>query len=151
MDGGTLKPFEIVPFEPRHLRDLAAQPNQEHLGAFLAGSAFPEQVAEQGACWTVLSFGRPVACGGFRELWPGRAEVWATLSDEAKPYAMRITRAVKRGLDIHPAERIEATVLAGFEPGMRWARSLGFEEEGVRRRYHQGRDHVAFVLLKPPL
>jgi hypothetical protein len=149
MDGGSLKAFEIVPYESWHLRELAKQPSQEHLAGFLDGSEAPEQVAQQGSCWSALSFGRPIACGGYSDLWPGRAEVWATLTDGAKPHAIRLTKAVRRSLDIHPAERIEATVLAAFEPGLRWIKMLGFEEEGLRKRYHQGRDHVAFVLLKP--
>jgi RimJ/RimL family protein N-acetyltransferase len=61
---------------------------------------------------------------------------------------LRITRAVRRAIDIHPAVRIEATVVKGFLPGERWAKALGFKPDGIRERYHEGRDHVAFVLLK---
>jgi hypothetical protein len=145
MDGGALKAFEVVPYEPWHMRAVG----QQYLGAFLSGSEIPEQVAAQGACWTALRHGRPVACAGFRDIWEGRAETWAILSPDAVPVALRLTRAVRRALLLHPAERIEATVVAGFAPGLRWVEALGFEPEGVRKRYHQGRDHLAFVLLKP--
>jgi len=59
-----------------------------------------------------------------------------------------LTRAVRRGLQDHPAERIEAQALAGFAPAVRWARLLGFMPEALLRRFHQGRDYQAFVFLK---
>lgn len=142
--------FHIVPYEPWHLRAISLQPHQEHLGAYLQATGFADHVTASGPCWTALSGARPIACGGFIKHWVGRSGTWAALSDDAGRHMLALTRAVRRGLVDHPAERIEATVLVGFEPGMRWARALGFEEEGLLRRYQRGADHVAFVLLKPP-
>ena len=70
------------------------------------------------------------------------------LSDRAGAWMLPLTRAVHDGLRLHPAERIEAQVMDGFLPGLRWATLLGFACEGLLRRYHEGRDYRAFVLLK---
>ena len=151
MDGGTHHGFAVVPYEAWHLRTIALQPHQEHLGAFLESSGFAERLQLAGPCWTALVDGAPVACAGFEEHWNGRSGAWAVLSDRAGKHMVALTRAVRLALLNHSAERIETTVLEGFEEGVRWAKVLGFEDEGVRKRYHQGRDHRAFVLLKPTL
>lgn len=141
--------FSVVSYEPWHLRALALQPHQEHLGAYLRKTPkFADQVTASGACWSALSAGQPIACGGFIDHWVGRASVWAALSDHAGHHMLALTRAVRRGIAEHPAERIEATVVAGFEPGIRWVLMLGFEDEGLLRRYQYGHDHRAFVILK---
>jgi hypothetical protein len=140
--------FVVAPYHPSHLRTLALQPHQQHLGAYLAESDHAETVLEAGPCWSVLVDDTPIACGGFQECWPGRSIAWAVLSDAAGAWMLPLTRAVRRGLREHPAERIEAQVLEGFHPGLRWATLLGFECEGRLRRFHEGRDYRAFALLK---
>jgi RimJ/RimL family protein N-acetyltransferase len=92
--------------------------------------------------------GEPIACAGFQECWEGRAIAWAILGETAGRHMRALTRAVRRALERHPAERIEAQALVGFAPAMRWARLLGFVPEGVLRKFHQGRDYQAFVFLK---
>lgn len=154
MDGGLIpisevRDFHVTTFAPWHLRSIALQPGQAHLGTFLNGSDLPEKIAEGGPGWTAIADGKIIGCAGFREEWTGRSSCWATLSDHAGKHMTALTRAVRKALNDHPAERIETTVLDGFEPGLRWVRMLGFEEEGLRKRYCRGEDHRAFALLKP--
>jgi hypothetical protein len=140
------------------LRNRAVSPGAPPLDRAAAASGAPGRVPGLHRYRRTIAARRPllvspvlrpaIGCGGFEECWTGRAGAWAVLSDDAGRHMVRITRAVKRGLELHSAERIETTVQAGFEAGMRWAKALGFEEEGLRRRYHDGHDHVAFVLLK---
>lgn len=108
-------------------------------------------MTDAGPCWTALADGNPIACAGFQECWAGRAIAWAILAETAGRHMPALTRAVKRALASHPAERIEAQALVGFAPATRWARLLGFVPETVLRRFHQGRDYQAFVLIKDRL
>ncbi|MDQ7246225.1 hypothetical protein [Dongia sedimenti] len=140
--------MQIEPYQPRHLHELALQPHQQHLGVALREHGWAEQVADAGPCWTALADGEPIACAGFQECWAGRAIAWAILAETAGRHMPALTRAVRRALALHPAERIEAQALVGFAPAARWARLLGFVPETVLRRFHQGRDYQAFVLLK---
>jgi hypothetical protein len=146
---GSAHGFSVVAYEPWHLRAIALQPHQEHLGAFIDGP-LPDQVHIGGTAWTAMAHGQPIACGGFRPEWPGRSSCWAVLSDHASRHMTALTRAVRRGLAEHPDDRIETTVQEDFGPGHRWARLLGFADEGIRRRYHQGLDHRGYALLKTP-
>jgi len=138
----------IIPYAPHHLHQLALQPHQQHLGVALREHGWAEQVRDAGPCWTVLVDEKPIACGGFQECWEGRAIAWAILGEKAGRHMLELTRAVRRGLQDHPAERIEAQALVGFAPATRWARLLGFMPETLLRRFHQGRDYQAFVFLK---
>jgi hypothetical protein len=138
----------IVPYAPHHLHQLALQPHQQHLGPALRAHGWAEQVSDAGPCWTALIDGEPIACAGFQECWEGRAIAWAILGETAGRHMRTLTRAVRRALACHPAERIEAQALVDFAPAARWARLLGFKEETVLRKFHQGRDYQAFVFLK---
>jgi RimJ/RimL family protein N-acetyltransferase len=151
MDGQHLAGFEIVPYQARHLRSIALEPDQEALAKMLRRTDAANAVTQQGQCWTVLVADRPIACGGFEEPWEGRAIVWAVLSREAGSHMLAITRAVRRALAIHPAERIEAQAVASFRPAVRWLKLIGFEEECLLRKFHRGQDYWAFVLLKTTL
>lgn len=153
MDGGFVSRgthLSVVAYEPWHLREISLQPHQEHLADGLK-NGWAENVAKSGRCWTALVSGQPVACGGFQECWEGRAAVWAILSDQAGPWMLQITRAVRKALDAHPAERIEAHALVGFNPAARWLELLGFEPETILRKFHQGRDYQSFVRLRTTL
>jgi RimJ/RimL family protein N-acetyltransferase len=138
----------IIPYASHHLHQLALQPHQQHLGTALREHGWAEQVSEAGPCWTAIVDGQPIACAGFQDCWEGRAIAWAILGETAGRHMAALTRAVRRALAAHPAERIEAQALVGFAPALRWARLLGFAPEGVLRKFHQGRDYQAFVLLK---
>ena len=143
-----LSRVEIVTYAPWHLMAIALQPHQQHLGVALREHGWAEQVDQAGPCWTALVDREPIACAGFQECWEGRAIAWAILGDAAGPHMLALPRAIKAGLARHPAERIEAQALLGFDPATRWARLLGFAPETVLRRFHQGRDYQAFVLMK---
>jgi hypothetical protein len=139
---------EIEAYAPWHLKAIALQPHQQHLGVALREHGWAEQVDQAGPCWTALVDQAPIACAGFQECWEGRAIAWAILGDAAGPHMLALTRAIRHGLARHPAARIEAQALVGFDPATRWARLLGFVPETVLRKYHQGRDYQAFVLIK---
>lgn len=138
--------FQVVPYEPEHMRVMALQPAQAHLGT-LIDQGYDKTVAQGGPAWTALSSGIPIACCGFHEPWPRRAIAWAVLGDPG-PDMLRLTRAVRKAFDAHPAERIEAYVRIGFAPGERWAELLGMHREGRMARFNQGADYWCFVRLK---
>lgn len=139
--------FQVVPYEPAHMRAIALQPMQAYLGALMAGG-YAEKVRQGGPAWTALVHGVPVCCAGFHEPWDGRAIAWAVLGDPGR-HMRAVTRAVASELAACPADRIEAFVKVGFRPGERWAAMLGFTPEARHARFCRGEDYWCFVLLKP--
>lgn len=132
--------MQIVNFEPRHLRRVAPQPAQAALALYrdwLADRLDP--YALRGCAFTGLIDGKVVGCAGVRPLWPGVGEAWAVFSLEALDRRVSLFRAAARGLaaleDAQALRRIQATCHADHAAGARFLQALGFEREGVLRRY----------------
>lgn len=114
--------MRIVPFLPEHLDDLASAATLTiENGAALAGT---------GMAYTGMVGNRAIGCAGLVEQWGGRACAWAVLSAETGPHMLAISRAVRRGLDMHGYRRVEAAVRVDYPPaGKRWMELLGFRWE----------------------
>jgi hypothetical protein len=146
--GRSVSPsFEIVPYEAGHLRALKLQPAQASFSAWVAESGYAEKVGQAGPAWSALEHRRPIACAGFTFPWNGRAIAWAVLGD-CGAEMLRVTRAVNRALADCPAERIECQVKANFGEALRWAKLLGFEREGLMRRFYEGEDYWSLAMVK---
>ena len=63
---------------------------------------------------------------------------------------LEVHRDVKWILEDHSAiKRVELTVRSGFEPGLRWARMLGFEHEGKMKSWApDGHDYDLFARIR---
>ncbi len=119
--------IEVRPYQPEDYDALDHQPSQIRLSHFVTPELAAALVGPH--AFTAHHEGRVLACAGVIEMWPDRAMAWAWISSVAGPYFAGVHRAVRRFLDVCPFRRVELTVLAGFEPGMRWARMLGFTLE----------------------
>lgn len=89
---------------------------------------------------------------GFVEMYPGRAAVFAFVSKDAGRYMTAIVRALRRtiewGAPTFGFERLEMSVIENFPAGDRMARLLGFEYEGMMRKYYKGRNYKLFARVK---
>lgn len=141
--------MEIVPFKAEHIMQLQLQPRQ---GAFFYDDYSPEHgrlLEQHGEGYTAIVDGRPVACAGMVDQWRGRALAWALIGADAGPHFVRITRAVRRALDMAEWRRIEMQVDAEHGEAIRWARMLGFEVESKMRAFlPDGRDAFMFVRIR---
>jgi RimJ/RimL family protein N-acetyltransferase len=86
--------------------------------------------------------GRIIACAGIAEQGMGIGTLWAFVAQDAGRHFVRLDRCTRRLLTLISLRRIEATVEVGFSPGCRWLELLGFQFEGILRKYGQnGLDH----------
>lgn len=92
---------------------------------------------------------KSVALASYVVQWEGLAIGFATLTEEAGPSLISITRRVRQVIESIPdVRRFQMTVRADFEQGNRWARMLGCESEGILRSYGKnGEDHVMYARL----
>lgn len=132
--------MQIVNFEPRHLRRVSPQPAQAELALYrdwLADRLDPYAI--RGCAFTGLIEGRVVGCAGVRPMWAGVGEAWAVFSLEALDRPAALFRAAARGLaaleNARGLRRIQATCHADHAAGARFLQALGFEREGLLRRY----------------
>lgn len=136
----------VDPYEPIHMHAIAAHPGKDEFAAYIDRGGWAEKV--DGPAWTIQARGVPLCCAGFQQVWRGRSVCWAVMSPLAGRWMAGITRIVRRHIAEHDAVRIEAQTRSDFEKGKRWLEMLGFEHEATLRRFMDGHDYEAFVVIK---
>lgn len=132
--------MHIIPFQPQHLRALVLQEAQAWMQPMLQAD-YGQSLVKAGPCFTLENEGEIIVCSGLVNMWEGRAQAWALVSERAGAHFVRIFRAMRDFLEMQDTRRIEATVDAGFDAGHRLMKMLGFEYEGLMRAYlPDGRD-----------
>jgi RimJ/RimL family protein N-acetyltransferase len=134
----------VAPFHASDLCEMRLQPSQAGELVHLDPSAL--ELLAGGLAFTGRIDGRPVACAGIVPSAYGSGAMWAFLAADAGPYMLRLTRAGLRMLEIARLRRVEANVPADFVAGCRWLPILGFELEGLMRKYGpDGSDHYRYA------
>lgn len=103
----------------------------------------------EGESFAAVLDNKAIACGGVVIRWRGVGEAWAVISESMRKHPFTLHKAAVRVLDEsimkHRLHRIQATVTADFGLGCKWLRSLGFEEEGIMKKYDlQLNDHIMY-------
>lgn len=129
---------EIRPFAPSDADALVLQPAQEAQLAGVDWRAVLRQAGESGPAWTAWRRDRVAAIAGLGLLWQGRALAWCYIGNAVpKGCWVGIHRAVATVLPevmrSQGIRRVEADVRAGWPPGERWVRMLGFACEAPSR------------------
>tara|TARA_Y100000310_G_scaffold342008_1_gene443311 strand:- start:1180 stop:1599 length:420 start_codon:yes stop_codon:yes gene_type:complete len=111
------------------------------------------ELKSRGPCWTGFDENMGIiACGGVARICPGVGEAWLVASGlvhRNKLYFHRFCRAqlitACTALYLH---RVQAVVQVKHRFGHRWIKSLGFQAEGVLRRYAlDGGDSIIYSRL----
>lgn len=109
---------------------------------------------ESGPAFAVVIDGRCVGIFGFAILRPGVAQAWASLTDELFKYntlwfhkkAMEKLNEVMITWNLH---RVESDAIASKKTWVKWLSALGFEKEGVMRKYSsEQEDYILFAKVK---
>lgn len=104
--------------------------------------------------WTAIVDGMAIGCGGIHSFYPAtplaRGEAWALLDrSRCREHFIALHCAVRKVIRASPFARLEATVDAGFRQGHRWVTHLGFQMEGLMRRYRpDGRDAYLYSIVR---
>jgi len=100
----------------------------------------------RGYAYTMVCDEGIVACGGIIPLWKGVGEAWAITSELLNMYRLSFAKAARKLVDTAikelELERIQAVVIEGHKDSIKWVEWIGFEEEGLMRRYIDGRNYA---------
>ena len=142
--------LRIIPYRPEHLQDLKLQPAQSDHVQHLPDPTYAKALAWPEYSITALKGDQVEACAGLypctEKRWYGWSLIgsnltkreWVAFSDEIR---VHLVKAHMNGV-----RRIETIVEARFEPGIIWAKHLGFKPEGYLRAYSEaGRDCYIFA------
>ena len=92
-----------------------------------------------------------VACMGLFPIGESKAVAWAFMGRSAGKHLPYLFQFTAKHLDAAPFRRIEATVVAGFEPGHRWHRMLGYvleTPEGMKMYDGEGNTHYQYARVR---
>ena len=115
--------------------EAALLANNEHLEALEKGSI---------ACTGIVN-GVVMCCGGVSPFLNGNAEIWLIPSVYLETETMSFSRHLRRWLfgvrDDLALTRMQTACLDD-DLHNQWMTFLGFEKEGVMKKYHNGTDYV---------
>lgn len=124
---------------------MRLQPSQVRLISMIDDEYLTALVAS-GPALTAESGGAILACAGIARTAFRGGYLWAFVAQDAGRHMVKLDRCMRRFLDAVKITRIEATVEAGFSPGCRWLEILGFEYEGLMKKYGpSGDDHLRYA------
>ena len=139
--------IDVIPARPFMAERLQLQSAQVLAGQMMTPAAV-ESAIKGGIALAAVEDDRLYGMAGIYEVWEDRGLAWALLAQDAGAHMLTLHRLVQRALDVSLLRRVEADVLDTHEEGHRWMRLLGFQHEGVRRRYWQGRDYALYARVR---
>lgn len=137
-------------YEPWHyeyLAGLVGSPLDPQVVRF-----FAEMYRQRGDAYTIRQDGNLIGCAGVLEMWPGVAEAWTLLTDEAKaaPFWLH-TRTKSFLLDIirdRKYHRVQAIIKKDDPAAIRWIECLGFTWEADLKRFNPDQTDACMYVFK---
>lgn len=96
--------------------------------------------------FTGLINDKVIAAAGMKRIWGDVAEGWFIAKNDVWNYPITIAKAVKQNIDYlatsNKIKRLQTAVRSDFGIGIRFAKWLGFTNEGLMKSYgFDGADH----------
>lgn len=123
----------MLPFVPADLVALEPQPRQ---AAMAASDEALRALLTANQCWTVRgSVDRVLMIGAVHDVCDRHGLLLALLAADIGAAAVALTRVTRRWFNGMPYDRLTAWVDSDHVEGVRWARMLGMQSEGLMRRW----------------
>jgi hypothetical protein len=140
----------FLPFVPEHFDHLDI--DQREVTLVAKGDQLKYMAASQAAMGTAVTafmHGRPIAVFGVVRIWDGVGEMWSMFDNQAREFHVTMVRGGRMFCDIAirylHLHRLQITVRTDDIRAMRYAKSVGFEQESVMRKF--GPDKVDYLLM----
>lgn len=144
-----IKKLYMIGFKSWHLKSLKLRPEDGELDLDRLGKKY-EIV---GPAYTCIDRKKILFCAGIIILWRGVGESWSLCDVEVKNYPREVLFYQKeclfKEIEANKLHRIQAHCLTTWRSGYRFLERLGFEREGLVRKYDsEGRDYYLYSLIK---
>lgn len=139
--------MELIKFHPDHIRKMAEEnPDYEILLRIVDYSNL------NGLSYTLISNEGIIGSGGVDLIMPGVGEAWTVLGKIFYKYRFSAHKVVLQSLKDaerqYNLRRIQASCVKGFEKAEKWLKALGFEYEGVMRKFGpDGNDFLRYARI----
>lgn len=119
----------MVNYDPKHLQEIQILDCHKSEGI--------TQVNTEAV--TFLDGTKPIAIIGWFLISPGVLQLWAILSEDICNYRFSFPKCclvlIKEGFERYGFRRMQLNVKEGYEIGIRWAKFLGFNCEGLMTNF----------------
>lgn len=147
--------MKLTEFKPEHLLEIEMMNTPDGVTEMKHQAVIARGAERAGLnAFTAVHDGIIIGCGGVKALWPGVGEAWGVPSVHVVNYKRDVVMLAKEALRIiwkqsPDLNRVQAVVASGFVKGELLAGYLGFECEGVMRKYGKnGEDFKLFALVR---
>ena len=139
--------IEFVPARPEMIRMFNLQAAQRLTGQTSTEAELAGAIAA-GFAVAAVDEGRILGMAGVAPKWEGSAIAWGLLSGSIGATFPVLHRAAARYFAVAPFARIEAHVAVEHPAGARWVEMLGFQKEGVMRKFFNSRDFLLYARVR---
>ena len=132
--------MRLINYKAEHLNEiLAGDMNNLARKSFGVGGDFAQSLDVPGMAFTAVENGYLIASSGVQPLWNGVGEGWFVASSKMPQKKLTIIRMIKDNFDgiinDNSLFRVQAGVRSDWPTAKRFAEFLGFEHEGIMRKY----------------
>lgn len=142
--------FTWLPFNSGHVMTMDLKDSEySTTSKIMPLDSMLEAQAQYGHAITALLNGRPVAVFGTVKIWQGVGEMWMICEERLREHKNYFTRAAIAYRDYTVIagnlHRLQITVRCADLRAVRWALFIGFEIDGMMKRY--GPDQSDFYMM----
>ncbi len=147
--------MRIIDYDQSHLHELMDGPLNEgapeHIGYM---KDYAGELQQPGWSYTLIENGYIICCAGIVDMWPGVGEAWFIASNKIHEYPRPFIRFAKtdvmqKVVDENELWRVQAVCKSDWPAALKFARFMGFEPEGVMRKYGpEGMDYIRVAWVR---
>jgi hypothetical protein len=147
-----IKELTLIPFEPAHAFVMTRRPEEVGTPGFPGYEDYIKGLCSAGNCYSATYGDEILFCGGVRVLWPGVGEAWVLCSAGIWRFARQLFRVSETIIGKVAAEnnleRVQAHVRTSWDVAIRFVERLGFEREGLLRKFVNGEDYYSYARVR---
>ena len=143
----------IIPYIANHGKIIMAS-QLNHVISSLEIDYIKESsnLEEKDMAFTCMIDDKIIASAGIKKIWGQVGEGWVLAKNDIYKYPLTIAKAIKQNFDYvaksNNIKRVQTAVRAEYGIGIRFAKWLGLENEGLMKHYGiDGSDHYRFARI----
>ena len=145
--------LHIVPYTKEHGQFiLSCQMNHKLMDEDAKYEGDSMNLVEDNLAFTGIVNNKPIFAAGMKMIWGRVAEGWVIATPEVWNHPLAVAKAIKKDFANvarqHNIQRVQTAVRVDFDKGLRFAKWLGLENEGLMKCYgFDGSDQYRYARI----
>jgi len=145
--------LNIVEYKGEHGRYIMNQQmNHLLMDKDMEFNGNPDNLEQNNLAFTGMINGKPIFAAGMKMLWNGVAEGWVLATKDVLDHPLLVAKAIRKDFARIAKEnninRVQTAVRANYTTGLKFAKWLGLEEEGLMKKFgFDGSDQYMYARL----